>query len=68
MNAEECEDAAAKYGVSAVPSFVFLRDGKKDGLLEGADPASLGAMVKNFFPSSAASTPSQLLVKYGCFC
>ena len=66
VNAEECEDAAAKYGVSAIPSFVFLRDGNKDGLLEGADPASLGAMVKNFFPSSAASTlqptPSSITV------
>lgn len=42
---DDLEDLTEKYNVSAVPHFVFLKDGKEVDSLEGADPKELDAKI-----------------------
>ncbi|KAG9019122.1 hypothetical protein FRB90_006190 [Tulasnella sp. 427] len=39
-------DVAKKYSVSAMPTFVFIKDGQKVDQVRGADPRSLEATVR----------------------
>ena len=45
IDVDEAEDLAAKYNVTSVPHFVFLKDGKEVDSLEGADPKELDAKI-----------------------
>ncbi|KAG6416590.1 hypothetical protein SASPL_124023 [Salvia splendens] len=45
VEAEEQPEISEAYSVSAVPFFVFLKDGKAVDKLEGADPSSLANKV-----------------------
>lgn len=46
VGAEDLSEVSLKYLVSAVPTFVLVRDGKEVERVEGADAASLTATVK----------------------
>jgi thioredoxin 1 len=39
-------ESAAKYGVSAMPTFVFLKDGEVVDRLMGANPTKLQEMIE----------------------
>ncbi len=43
VDCDESPDLATAFGVSALPTFVFLRDGKKVGSVKGADVISVTA-------------------------
>ncbi|KAJ4832402.1 Monothiol glutaredoxin-S17 [Turnera subulata] len=45
VEAEEHPEISEAYSVSAVPYFVFIKDGKQVDTLEGADPSSLANKV-----------------------
>ena len=45
MDVDENEQAAAKAGVSCMPTFQFYKDGKMVEKLEGADEATLNSLV-----------------------
>jgi thiol-disulfide isomerase/thioredoxin len=44
----EGRDLASRYGVSATPTFIFFKDGKKAEELKGADKRGLEAKVESF--------------------
>lgn len=46
VGAEDLSEVSLKYLISAVPTFVLVRDGKEVERVEGADAASLTATVK----------------------
>ncbi|CAJ2678544.1 unnamed protein product [Trifolium pratense] len=62
VEAEEQPEISETYSVSAVPFFVFFKDGKTIDTLEGADPSSLANKVSkvagSINPGSAASPAS----------
>jgi thioredoxin 1 len=48
VNVDQAQDVAQKYQVSAMPTFMFFKDGKQvavngQALIRGADPRSLSA-------------------------
>ncbi|KAJ9168863.1 hypothetical protein P3X46_020346 [Hevea brasiliensis] len=45
VEAEELPEISEEYSVSAVPFFVFFKNGKKVDVLEGADPSSLANKI-----------------------
>ena len=45
VDVDENEQAAAKAGVSCMPTFQFYKDGKMVEKLEGADEATLNSLV-----------------------
>ncbi|KAL6883525.1 hypothetical protein ACP4OV_010939 [Aristida adscensionis] len=68
VEAEEQPEISEAYGVTAVPYFVFLKDGKTVDTLEGANPASLANKVANIAgPASVAESavPASLGVAAG---
>lgn len=62
VEAEEQPEISEAYSVSAVPFFVFCKDGKTFDTLEGADPSSLANKVSkvagSINPGQAASPAS----------
>lgn len=62
VEAEEQPEISEAYSVSAVPFFVFFKDGKTFDTLEGADPSSLANKVAKIAgsinPGEAASPAS----------
>ncbi|XP_057750605.1 monothiol glutaredoxin-S17 [Arachis stenosperma] len=62
VEAEEQPEISEAYSVSAVPFFVFFKDGKTFDTLEGADPSSLANKVAkvagSIHPGEAASPAS----------
>ncbi|XP_061349391.1 monothiol glutaredoxin-S17 [Gastrolobium bilobum] len=62
VEAEEQPEISEVYSVSAVPYFVFIKDGKTFDTLEGADPSSLANKVAkvagSINPGEAASPAS----------
>lgn len=54
-DAEGASDVAAREGVSAVPYFVFYRDGARVDAVEGADAATVTNKTRMHFPSVNAS-------------
>ncbi|KAL4387022.1 hypothetical protein GQ457_09G002380 [Hibiscus cannabinus] len=63
VEAEEQPEISEEYSVSAVPSFVFFKDGKVVDKLEGADPSSLAnkvAKVAGSINPGEAAVPASL--------
>ncbi|GAB4826949.1 Monothiol glutaredoxin-S17 [Ancistrocladus abbreviatus] len=58
VEAEEQPDISEAYSVSAVPYFVFFKDGKLVDTLEGADPSSLANKVAKVSGSVNHSEPA----------
>ena len=48
MDVDENEGAAAKAGVSCMPTFQFYKDGKMVDKLEGADDVKLNSLVSEY--------------------
>uniref|UniRef100_A0A383VCP1 Thioredoxin domain-containing protein n=1 Tax=Tetradesmus obliquus TaxID=3088 RepID=A0A383VCP1_TETOB len=57
VEAEEVDDVTEKFGVTTVPYFVLLQDGKVTDQLEGADAAGLTTKVAAL-AAAAAAAPS----------
>ncbi|XWS12658.1 hypothetical protein CRYUN_Cryun37aG0109100 [Craigia yunnanensis] len=63
VEAEEQPEISEEYSVSAVPYFVFFKDGKVVDKLEGADPSSLAnkvAKVAGLINPGEAAAPANL--------
>ncbi|CAH8337593.1 unnamed protein product [Eruca vesicaria subsp. sativa] len=58
VEAEEHPEISEAYSVSAVPYFVFFKDGKVVDTLEGADPSSLANKVGKVAGSSTSNEPA----------
>nr|GEZ66236.1 monothiol glutaredoxin-S17 [Tanacetum cinerariifolium] len=58
VEAEEQPEISEAYSVSAVPFFVFIKDGKKVDTLEGAYPAELANKVSKVVGSIHAGEPA----------
>ncbi|CAH8388112.1 unnamed protein product [Eruca vesicaria subsp. sativa] len=58
VEAEEHPEISEAYSVSAVPFFVFFKDGKAVDTLEGADPSSLANKVGKIAGSSTSDEPA----------
>ncbi|TLD04574.1 thioredoxin-like protein, partial [Venturia nashicola] len=51
VNVDHAQDAAARYRVSAMPTFMFFKEGKQvavngQAMIQGADPRSLSAAAE----------------------
>jgi thioredoxin 1 len=51
VNVDNAQDAAARYRVSAMPTFMFFKEGKQvavngQAMIQGADPRSLSAAAE----------------------
>ncbi|KAH6603142.1 Thioredoxin-like protein [Trichoderma cornu-damae] len=51
VNVDHVNDVAARYGVTAMPTFLFFKDGQQVAvngkpMIQGADPRSLGAAAE----------------------
>ena len=57
LSVGEGRDIASRYGVSATPTFMFFRDGKKVDELRGAAKRELEAKVEEFLESVWPSHP-----------
>ncbi|KAK4082397.1 uncharacterized protein Triagg1_2209 [Trichoderma aggressivum f. europaeum] len=47
VNVDHVQDVAARYGITAMPTFLFFKDGQQvavngKAMIQGADPRSLG--------------------------
>ncbi|KAA8515266.1 hypothetical protein F0562_018504 [Nyssa sinensis] len=58
VEAEELPEISEAYSVSAVPYFVFIKDGKNIDTLEGADPSSLANKVAKVAGSITPGEPA----------
>lgn len=52
VDTEKCEGAAAQFKVTAMPTFVILRDQKKLDHLEGAKKDALEAKIKIYYTTA----------------
>jgi hypothetical protein len=52
---------ASRYGVSATPTFIFFKEGKKAGELKGADKRGLEAKVESFLEDCFPKHPHRKL-------
>jgi len=57
----EGRDLASRYGVSATPTFIFFKDGKKAEELKGADKRGLEAKVESFLEDCFPRHPHRKL-------
>ncbi|CEI66292.1 hypothetical protein FVEN_g4319 [Fusarium venenatum] len=51
VNVDHVQDAARQYGITAMPTFMFFKEGKQvavngQAVLKGADPRTLGAAAE----------------------
>ena len=53
VGVDECQETAASYGVTAMPTFVFLRNKTRLALLKGADKAGLEAKIQQFYTDAS---------------
>jgi len=58
VEAEEVGDVTEKYGIDAVPAFVFLKDGQVLEVLKGANPPELTKKVLAFVQTHGPAGPS----------
>lgn len=61
VEAEKLSDVTEKFGVSAVPTFVFLHEGKVVDKVEGANGADLASKLGKYAPLVCACMLLQLL-------
>jgi len=54
-DAEAVEEVSARENVSAVPFFVFVRDGKRVDAVEGADAAAVTNKTRQYFPTATTA-------------
>ena len=52
---DKAQDVARKFGISAMPTFVFLRDGVKVDQVRGANPSALENAVRKYSDASAGT-------------
>nr|CAG4711254.1 unnamed protein product [Naegleria fowleri] len=48
IDVDECQDIALEYGIEAMPTFQFFKNGTKVDEVQGADPDSLEQLVKKY--------------------
>lgn len=53
VDVDECQETAAAYGITAMPTFVFLRNKTRLALMNGADKAGLEAKIKQFYTDAS---------------
>jgi len=53
VDVDACQETAASYGVTAMPTFVFLRNKTRLALLKGADKAGLEAKIQQFYTDAS---------------
>lgn len=58
VDVDECGETAAAYGISSMPTFVFLRNRTRVGMCQGADKAGLEAKIKQFYTDSSQDEDS----------
>ncbi|GAU94398.1 hypothetical protein RvY_06178 [Ramazzottius varieornatus] len=46
INVEEMTETAARFGIRAMPTFIFLKNGQTVGQVQGADPQQIEATLK----------------------
>merc|ERR1711976_84755 len=78
VDVDKCQETAATYGVSAMPTFVFFRGGTKLDTLRGADPNALEEKIKKWYGSGDDEEDepvvkghldlSSMINKSGCEC
>jgi len=55
VDVDQCEDTAAKYGVTAMPTFIFIRSKVKIDTLTGGNPKALEEKIKQHLGSEDTS-------------
>ncbi|KAG8930379.1 hypothetical protein FRC03_003053 [Tulasnella sp. 419] len=58
---DACQEVARKYSISAMPSFIFIKDGSKIDMVRGADPRSLENTIKKHAGSASFGGKGQTL-------
>lgn len=53
VDVDECQETAAAYGITAMPTFIFMRNKTRLAALNGADKAGLEAKIKQFYTESS---------------
>jgi len=53
VDVDECQETAASYGITAMPTFVFLRNKTRLALIKGVDKAGLEAKIKQFYTDAS---------------
>jgi len=53
VDVDACQETAASYGVTAMPTFVFLRNKTRLALLKGADKTGLEAKIQQFYTDAS---------------
>lgn len=53
VDVDECQETAAAYGITAMPTFIFMRNKARLASLNGADKAGLEAKIKQFYTESS---------------
>ena len=53
VDVDECQETAAAYGITAMPTFIFLRNKTRLALVKGADKAGLEAKIKQFYTDAS---------------
>ena len=52
VDVDDCPDTKGAYQITAMPTFVFLRNKTRLALMQGADKAGLEAKIKQFYTES----------------
>ena len=53
VDVDECQETAASYGITAMPTFIFLRNKTRLALVKGADKAGLESKIKQFYTDAS---------------
>ena len=58
VDVDQCQETAAAYGVSSMPTFIFLRNKTRVGMMSGADRAGLENKIKQFYTDASQDEDS----------
>lgn len=53
VDVNNCQETAVAYGVTSMPTFIFLRNKTRLALLMGADKAGLEEKIKQFYTDAS---------------